>query len=77
VAKPDPIIEALGTLVKDRGGAKMLLPTVCTPEQLAAIKAARIERGASYRQIASALKAGGIVVSESTVKNWLQGQGIA
>lgn len=77
MTKPDPIIEALGTLVKDRGGQKHLLPTVCTPAQLEAIKAARRDRGASPRQIATALKTGGITVSAGTVKNWLQAQGIA
>lgn len=75
MSKPDPIVSALAGLEKNRGGGKRLLPQVCTPEQLEAVKAAR-GRGVSCQAIADALTAGGVKVSEGAVVNWLKDQGI-
>lgn len=74
---PDPIVAALDQMEVNRGGNTPVLPGKCTPAQIEAIRVARRERGLSYRQIATALKAGGIVVSEGTVAKWLRSEGLS
>jgi len=76
VPKPDPLAAALTAMKPARCGAKLLLPQLCTPEGLEAVKAARLN-GLSFKSIADAVgQIAGRRVSEGSVRNWLDTQGI-